>query len=116
MHSLVGGREIAISTGLSCSGQMGALGLKRGLKQRWKRGLHAYPNREEIYSLLKGSRALEKCAVAEMEAVNYMRVGSMHGGLEADFSCEPFPSKEEPKVFPHTKVQVAHITEHFDTK
>ena len=53
MHSLVGGREIAISTGLSCSGQMGALGLKRGLKQRWKRGLHAYPNREEIYSLLK---------------------------------------------------------------
>ena len=115
MHSLVGGREIAISTGLSCSGQMGALGLKRGLKQRWKRGLHAYPNREEIYSLLKGSRALEKCAVAEMEAVNYMRVGSMHGGLEADFSCEPFPSKEEPKVFPHTKVQVAHITEHFDS-
>ena len=38
MHSLVGGREIAISTGLSCSGQMGALGLKRGLPTEVEKG------------------------------------------------------------------------------
>ena len=63
MHSLVGwwaASEKSLSqpdrVGPSCSGQMGALGLKRGLKQqRWKRPSHAYPDRGEIYSLLKGS-------------------------------------------------------------
>ena len=54
LWSVGGEREIAISTGPR---QMGALGLKRNLKQRWKRPSHAYPDRGEIYSLLKGSRA-----------------------------------------------------------
>ena len=39
------------------------------------------------------SRGAKKCAVAEMEAVNYMRVKSVHADVEVYFSCKQNPAK-----------------------
>ena len=109
---LVGGeREIAISTGPSGSellGTNGSFGIEEGPQTtEVEKALACLSRQRRNLQSLEGiSRAQEKCAVAEMEAVNYTRVKSKHGGRKADFSREPIPPKKSKKFFHTTRCQL----------
>ena len=65
-----------------------------GKCELWNRkgetGLQRHIQAVEKFTISRGAK---KCAVAEMEAVNYMRVKSVHADVEVYFSCKQNPAK-----------------------